>query len=76
MPEESLLVIARIEENADADVAVLVDVRMPNLADELHLGRFLRVVFGEFEARLEEAALAANSSVNAVVLIADRILET
>lgn len=36
-------------------------VRVPDVGNELHLGGHLRVVLGEDEVRLEEAALAAGA---------------
>eukprot|EP00578_Thalassiosira_sp_NH16_P014270 CAMPEP_0181110780 /NCGR_PEP_ID=MMETSP1071-20121207/18905_1 /TAXON_ID=35127 /ORGANISM="Thalassiosira sp., Strain NH16" /LENGTH=165 /DNA_ID=CAMNT_0023194591 /DNA_START=297 /DNA_END=794 /DNA_ORIENTATION=+ len=50
-------ILPRIVQNGDANLAVLVDVRMPHFRLEGHFGRFIREVFGEDKAGLEEAAL-------------------
>ena len=44
-------------EYGDADVAVLVDVRMPHARVKAHAGRRVRIVGGKLDARLEVAAL-------------------
>ena len=41
--------------------ALVLAIRVPHVGRELHLGRHLRVVFREGEARFEEAALTART---------------
>lgn len=49
------LVIPRLVEDRDAHVAGLVDIRMPDLSDELHARRTQRILLGEDEVGLEAA---------------------
>jgi len=52
----SEIVCARFVQDRNAHVALLVDVGMPNLGDELHLGRTQWIVFGESELAVEETS--------------------
>mmetsp|Transcript_5404 Transcript_5404/g.11744 ORF Transcript_5404/g.11744 Transcript_5404/m.11744 type:complete len:206 (-) Transcript_5404:157-774(-) len=54
---EVVRVLPRMVQDGDADLPVLVNVRVPHLALEGHFGRFIREIFGENEAGLEEATL-------------------
>lgn len=55
------LIIAGLVQNADADVSVLLDIRMPDLSDELHARRPQWVFLREEQVSFEEAALAART---------------
>ena len=41
--------------NADAKIAILVDIRMPHLREKLHRRRRVRIVVGESQTRFEVA---------------------
>eukprot|EP00355_Strombidium_rassoulzadegani_P010007 CAMPEP_0168615806 /NCGR_PEP_ID=MMETSP0449_2-20121227/4695_1 /TAXON_ID=1082188 /ORGANISM="Strombidium rassoulzadegani, Strain ras09" /LENGTH=141 /DNA_ID=CAMNT_0008656559 /DNA_START=717 /DNA_END=1142 /DNA_ORIENTATION=+ len=51
------LVDAGWVKNGDADLAILVDVRVPHLRLERHHGRVVGEVVGELQLRLEETSL-------------------
>jgi hypothetical protein len=53
----SILVISRFVKDGDTHIATLVDVGMPNLGKELHLGGTMRIILGEVQVTLEEASL-------------------
>ena len=50
-------VVARLVKDGDANVAVLLDVGVPDVGDHLQLGRPQRVLLREGQVALEEAAL-------------------
>lgn len=53
---KAILVGARRVEDRDADLSIFVDVGVPHLGQELHLGRVKREVLWEGERRAQEGA--------------------
>ena len=44
-------------EDGDADLSVLIDVRVPDVGEDAELWRLQRILFGEEEVTLEKPAL-------------------